>query len=61
MSGRPTPHLTAAMKDAAERYAARLLKRHPDLSAQEAMDEARRLARLDLLTADGYKKRGRRR
>lgn len=48
------PHLTEAMRDAAERYAKRLMGRGIPLIA--SWDEASRLARLGMLTVDGYKK-----
>ncbi len=48
--------LTEAMREAAERYAARLMKK--GMSAAEASTEANRLAELNLLTAAGYRKRG---
>lgn len=56
MTRRPAIHLTAEMREAAERYAARLMRRH-GMSAQDAHDEALRAAKLGLLTPDGFHKR----
>lgn len=53
---RPVPHLTEPMRDAAERYARRLIGRH-GVSFDLAWGEAKRLALLGMLTADGFKKR----
>lgn len=52
---RPVLHLTEPMRDAAERYAKRLLGR--GVALQLAWDEAKRLAGLGMLTSDGFKKR----
>lgn len=51
---RAVPHLTENMRGAAERYAKRLLNR--GVTLQLAWDEASRLARLGMLTVDGFKK-----
>lgn len=53
---RPVPHLTEPMRDAAERYAKRLIGRH-GISFETAWGEAKKLALLGMLTVDGFKKR----